>query len=243
MRMLAYVGALALIGMIVFYAANPMTEAAISAATTPRGTVGLERGDALASGFRRQPARYGRQIIPIRNSPASGGWSQGRPAIRPGRTAADRRDRNLSPRQRGDPRCAARGGTGGPDGPRRDASDPARRVDRDQVRPGDVARPHRRHRHGPPPASASSNRSSRRVCGSRAGIAPATARRSAAPPSPACSTAWCCCRPAMTRRSPRFSPRRNCVAPAAVSTARSRPQRIGFFPDATRTSEERLSLN
>ena len=35
MRMLAYVGALALIGMIVFYAANPLTEAAISAATTP----------------------------------------------------------------------------------------------------------------------------------------------------------------------------------------------------------------
>ncbi|MBI5130992.1 MAG: hypothetical protein HZA66_16250 [Rhodopseudomonas palustris] len=34
-RMLAYVGALALIGMVVFYAANPLTEAAISAATTP----------------------------------------------------------------------------------------------------------------------------------------------------------------------------------------------------------------
>jgi len=33
-RMLAYVGALALIGMVVFYAANPLTDAAISAGTS-----------------------------------------------------------------------------------------------------------------------------------------------------------------------------------------------------------------
>ncbi|ABD05048.1 conserved hypothetical protein [Rhodopseudomonas palustris HaA2] len=35
MRILAYVGALALIGLIIFTAANPLTDAAITAATTP----------------------------------------------------------------------------------------------------------------------------------------------------------------------------------------------------------------
>lgn len=50
LRVMAYVGALALIGLIVFYTANPLTDAAITAATT------AEAGPGWSVATRSQPA-------------------------------------------------------------------------------------------------------------------------------------------------------------------------------------------